>query len=256
MASLGRYNYISYVFVSPLSSFSKPILTHAPINNMKAKTLFRRLILLMAHTSAWAMSITQMPRAEPTSTQTPDPWQCVTENITQYFNVPTPTGALLDALLSYGDELIEPCLSTATGLDALSCSVSETSAWCGFTTAAPSPVLTDYSSYGSAAASFWRAKSETISIIASECPVGWSKPGFSEHSWLNQTIAHAECYIAAHPVNTTTSSSPTTSSSTAISGSTETSPTSTPNGIAARTRGAEAFIFASTSVAAAVNAMW
>ncbi|KAI1772846.1 hypothetical protein F4818DRAFT_126412 [Hypoxylon cercidicola] len=211
---------------------------------MKTQTLSSGLAFLVAPTNVWAMRITEMPRAEPTSTQAPDPWQCVTENITQYFNVPKPTGTLLDALLSYGDELIEPCLSTATGLDILSCTVSETSAWCGFTTAAPSLVLSDYSSYGSAAASFWQAKSQTISVIASDCPVGWSKPGFSEHVWLNQTIAHAECYIAAHPANTTTVSS------------TASSPTSTPNGMVGRTQGAEAFMLASTSVAAAVNAMW
>lgn len=185
---------------------------------MVTKTLFSGLAFLMADANVWAMSITEMARAEPTSTLSPDPWQCVTENITQYFNVPTPTGALLDALISYGEKLLEPCLATATGLDALYCSVSETSAWCSFTTAASSPVLTDYSSYGSAAASFWEAKSETISIIASRCPIGWSKPGFPEQTWLNQTIAHAECYIAAHSANTTTASSATTPSSTVTSG--------------------------------------
>lgn len=198
-----------------------------------------------------------MPRAEPTSTQPqPDPWTCVTENITQYFDVPRPTGTLLDAILSYGDELIAPCVSTATALDILSCTVSETSAWCGFATAAPEPVLGDYSSYGSAAAQFWQAKSETISIIASECPVGWSKPGLTEQAWLNQTIAHAECYIVAHPANTTTDSSTPTAPSTAVGGAGPSSPTSTPNGIIGRNRGTEAFLLASIGVAAAINAMW
>ncbi|KAI4858573.1 hypothetical protein F4820DRAFT_442207 [Hypoxylon rubiginosum] len=212
---------------------------------MKRAILFTFLVL---HSNVWAMTITEMPRAESTSTiataVTPDPWQCVTENITQYFNVPKPTGSLLDALISYGDELLDPCLATATGLDALSCSISETSAWCGFTTAAPSPVLPDYSSYGSAAASFWQAKSETISIIASDCPVGWSKPGFSEHAWLDQTIAHGECYIAAHPGNNATipGSEPTASG-----------PTPPSNGIIGRTEGVEDFIFAG---ATAVGATW
>lgn len=208
----------------------------------------------MAYTNAWSMSITEMPRAEPTSTH--DPWECATENITQYFDVPKPTGTLLDAILSYGAELIEPCLSTATGLDAILCTVSETSAWCGFTTAAPEPVLSDYSSYGSAAASFWQAHSETISIIASECPIGWSRPGPAEQAWLNQTISHGECYIAAHPANTTTASSATTIASTAMGGSTASSPTSTSNGIAGRTRGVGAFMLASISIAAAMNAIW
>ncbi|KAI1334954.1 hypothetical protein F5Y15DRAFT_263269 [Xylariaceae sp. FL0016] len=202
-----------------------------------------------------AMSITEMPRAEPTSTMSSDPWQCVTENITQYFNVPSPTGALYDAIISYGDKLLEPCLATATGLDALSCSVSQTSAWCGFSTAAPSSIITAYESYGSAAASFWQANSRTISVIASECPAGWSRPGFSEHAWLNQTIAHAACYMAAHPASTTASSSSTTMAPTRT-GSAAVGPTPTGNGASDRVSGADAFMLAGTGIAAAVSAIW
>ncbi|KAI0385603.1 hypothetical protein F5Y04DRAFT_246248 [Hypomontagnella monticulosa] len=227
---------------------------------MKIKTLSSGLAFLAAQPIAWAMSITEMPmpRAESTSvpvikTLPPDPWTCVTENITQYFDVPKPTGTLLDALISYGDELLKPCLSTATGTDVLYCSVSETTKWCGFTTAAPSSVLSDYSSYGSAAASFWHAKSRTMSIIASDCPVGWSKPGPIEQTWLNQTIAHGECYIDAHPGDFTTTTSAT---STAKTGQTATNPTPTNSGIVGRNQGVDAFMLASTGVAAAVNAMW
>lgn len=116
---------------------------------------------------------------------TPDPWDYVTENVTRYLDVPKPTGSLLEALESYGDELISPCVATATGLDMLSCSVTETSQWCGFTSAAPSAVLSDCSSYGAAAALFWGAKSQTASVIASGCPVAWSKPGLTEQVWSN-----------------------------------------------------------------------
>lgn len=158
-------------------------------------------------TTDWVFRITEMPGTEPTPTLMPDPWQCVTENITQYFHVPKPSGVLLDALVSYGDKLLEPCLATATGLDVLSCAVSQSSEWCGFTTAAPATVLADYISYGSAAASFWRSNSETISIVASQCPVTWAKYRFTGQASLNQTIAQAECYNMAHPGNTTASSS-------------------------------------------------
>jgi len=91
------------------------------------------------------MVITHMPRAEPTSTIGPDPWQCVTENITQYVNVPKPTGGLLTALDSFGDKLIETCTPTETAFTALpSCPFPEKSLWCGFTTAVPTSLLPAY----------------------------------------------------------------------------------------------------------------
>lgn len=89
----------------------------------------------------------------PAISYTSDPWQCATKNLTQYFDVPKPIPTLLSALESYGDELIKPCLATATGLDILSCSVSETTKWCGFSTAAEPVVQRRYYSYGSSAAS-------------------------------------------------------------------------------------------------------
>lgn len=47
------------------------------------------------------------PSSRPTVTT--DPWQCATENLDQYFSMPTPTGDLSTALLSYGSELIKTC---------------------------------------------------------------------------------------------------------------------------------------------------
>ncbi|KAF2132618.1 hypothetical protein P153DRAFT_393589 [Dothidotthia symphoricarpi CBS 119687] len=135
----------------------------------------------------------------PTSSQSPDPWQCATRNLTQYFDVPRPSAVLLSALESYGDKLIKPCLSTATGLNKLSCSVSETTQWCGFTTDATPPMKTRYSAYGSSAASWYSAKSAAIQSVRGDCPVTWEKFGPLDHAWLNQTIAHAKCYDGAYP---------------------------------------------------------
>lgn len=135
----------------------------------------------------------------PASSQSPDPWQCATKNLTQYFDVPKPIPTLLSALESYGDELLKPCLATATGLDILSCSVTETTQWCGFATAAEPVVQRRYSSYGSAAASWYAAKSAAIESVKTECRVTWEKFGPLDQAWLNQTVAHARCYEEAHP---------------------------------------------------------
>jgi hypothetical protein len=135
----------------------------------------------------------------PTSRQSPDPWQCATKNLTQYFDVPKPTAALLSALQSYGDVLIKPCVATATGLDVISCSVSETTKWCAFATEAKPVIQPRYSAYGSAAASWYGARSSAIESAKKDCPVTWKKFGVFDEAWLNQTIAHAKCYDAAHP---------------------------------------------------------
>lgn len=210
--------------------------------------------------NASAMKITQMPRAESTAapttttTITPDPWQCATENITQYWDVPKPTSSLLDALNSYGAELVAPCRSTATGLDRLDCSVAT---WCGFTTAAPSSVLTDYLSYGSEAASFWVSKISTISLLSDYCPVTWAKADRTQQAWFNLTIAYAECYLADHPIDTTTTTPLSTiSSATTPTASTATGLTPTTNGVLARAHEIEAWMLVSTGIAAAVNAIW
>ncbi|KAF2729336.1 hypothetical protein EJ04DRAFT_392300, partial [Polyplosphaeria fusca] len=122
------------------------------------------------------------------STAPPDPWQCATKNLTQYLDVPKPTGTLLSAIESFGDVLLQPCLSTATGLDILSCSVSQTTQWCSFATAAPSSVKPAYSAYGSSASSWWFAKSSAITSLEVECARTWEKFPPIQVAWLNQTI--------------------------------------------------------------------
>jgi hypothetical protein len=142
---------------------------------------------------------TTTPDMQPTTTTTPDPWQCATETLSKYFDAPIPTGSLLAALQSYGDELLAPCLSTAIGTASLSCSVSDTSQWCGFTTFAPSPVLPDYSSYASAASSWWESESSTAVVLASYCPQGWARASFFNHVWVSLAVANGGCCVTALP---------------------------------------------------------
>ncbi|KAI0005594.1 hypothetical protein F4779DRAFT_49148 [Xylariaceae sp. FL0662B] len=232
---------------------------------MKTTTLFWGLVALRTITGGAAMHITHMPamtamlRSEPTSVVSSDPWECVTENVTQYFDVPKPTGSLLDAIVSYGDKLIEPCVATATGIEVLDCSVTDTKEWCGFTTAAPSSILVDYSSYGSSVASFWEAKSETISVVSSTCPGWWARPGQGDHIWLNLTIAQAECYIAAHANHaalTTTSSATAPVPTTDTASSTATGPTPTSNGVLGRALSVRTLILAIIGLIVATKDAW
>lgn len=146
----------------------------------------------------------------PASTLSPDPWQCITENITRYFDVPKPTGNVLEGINSYGAEVAKPCMATATGLDVFFCTVSDPKSWCGFTTAAPADVMASYSTYVSAVVSFWMAKSATISVLSTSCPVAWGIPDPAQHEWLKIAIAHAECYLQAHPKTETQVSTSTT----------------------------------------------
>jgi len=135
----------------------------------------------------------------PAGTLSPDPWQCVTENINQYFDILKPTGKVLEGINSYGAEVAKPCRATATGLDLFSCTVSDPKSWCGFTTAAPADVMASYSTYVSEAVSFWTAKRATISVLSTSCPVAWAEPDPAQHEWLKIALAHAECYLQAHP---------------------------------------------------------
>lgn len=114
----------------------------------------------------------------------------MTDNVTQYIVAPRPTGSVLSAIDSYGDELIKTC---DTGTALLSCPYPDQKKWCGLSTAAPAA----YSSYGSMAASWWSAHSSAAVSAAGYCPnnwyrVMWETPGAA--TWLNLTMMFAECY--------------------------------------------------------------
>ncbi|KAK2013293.1 hypothetical protein LZ32DRAFT_658093 [Colletotrichum eremochloae] len=175
-------------------------------------------------TAAPSSSVSSPPLTtmEPSLTLTSthrDPWQCATQNLSQYFDVPKPSGTLSAAIDMYVDELVEPCLETATGTDLFNCRVTESSQLCGFTTyASATPALiTAFASYESAAASFWRSNSESVSSLSVECASAWGHFGELNHAWLNQTIAYASCVLDDLPP---VSSAITTGSSSLRSGST------------------------------------
>jgi len=192
---------------------------------MPSQALPKGIIALLLAFSALARLVPDLPpktsmyqlperRAAPTATTTleppassleSDPWWCIVENVTQYFvDVPKPTGDVLDAIGSYGDVMAKPCM--ATNSNWISCTISDPKSWCGFTTFAAPGVLSSYSTYVSAAVSFLRAKSETMSILSTSCPVAWAKPEPGQREYLKIAMAHGQCYLQAHPITDTTGS--------------------------------------------------
>jgi hypothetical protein len=186
------------MYNSILLSVLVAFLTNVSLSNGQAATPTARPVSTIS-SAPLTTSFLPASTLPPTSRQSPDPWMCATKNLTQYFDVPKPSAALLSALESYGDVLLKPCLATATGLDILSCSVSETTKWCAFATDAKPVIQTRYSVYGNSAASWYGAKSAAIESVKIDCPVTWEKFGALDKAWLNQTIAHAKCYDEAHP---------------------------------------------------------
>jgi hypothetical protein len=147
----------------------------------------------------------------PRTTLKEDPWQCITENITQYFDVPTPTGNVFDAIASYNNEVNKVCLATAVGYEKRSCTMSSPTSWCGFT-------------YVSEVVSFWTAKSATMSTLSTKCAVAWGRFHEGDHEWVRIATAHADCYLAAHTQTQTGTEAPTaTAHDAAVSTTTTTS---------------------------------
>ncbi|KAM0228961.1 hypothetical protein ACHAPO_010368 [Fusarium lateritium] len=135
-------------------------------------------------------------------TITSDPWQCATQTFESFFDVPKPTGALLDALMDHGDAIQKSCKSTLTDAMGMpACTAPPQSDWCAFTKSAPSSLLNSYSSFGSVASSWWAEHSSVAIEYAEYCPNRWFRAMTSlpfSAIWLNDTIAFAGCYAAAH----------------------------------------------------------
>ncbi|OHF01002.1 hypothetical protein CORC01_03830 [Colletotrichum orchidophilum] len=178
-----------------------------------------------APSSASMPSLTMEPSLTLISTHR-DPWQCATQNLSQSFDVPKPSGTLSAAIDMYVDELVEPCFETAAATDLFHCRVTESSQLCGFTTyASATPALiTAFKSYKSAAASFWRSNRDSVSSLSVECAPAWGHFGELDHAWLNQTVAYASCVLDDLPP-VSSSSTIATGSSSSRSGSTTTSGT-------------------------------
>ncbi|KAI9150513.1 hypothetical protein HJFPF1_10281 [Paramyrothecium foliicola] len=130
----------------------------------------------------------------------PDHWECVIANLTQYFDPPRPTGALLDALDDYANDIIDTCTKTAGDETTDACWPSKEQ-WCGLTTAIPKSLAPDISSWGEAASSWWSAHSSAAVSLAEECPIGWYDAMYGVaggDTWLNMTIIYAACHAEAH----------------------------------------------------------
>ncbi|KAK2051454.1 hypothetical protein LY76DRAFT_651278 [Colletotrichum caudatum] len=187
--------------------------------------------------SLTSMSAPTLTTAEPSLTQ-PDPWQCATQNLSQYFDV---------------NELVEPCLETATGTNLFNCRVTEPSQLCAFTTyASATPALiTAFASYESAAASFWRSNSASVSSLSVECASAWGHFGELNHAWLNQTIAYASCVLDdLSPISSTITagSSSSGSGSTTPTGTGVTGTASSATNIAGLARKRDMWMLASTGI--------
>ncbi|RYP56582.1 hypothetical protein DL771_011761 [Monosporascus sp. 5C6A] len=227
---------------------------------MRTTTLFGALSALTATNNVSAMLQTLLPTEAPTVTMS-DAWECVMENLTQYFDVPTPTGSLFDAMDSYAFELFKVYMYVNRTRPAV-VPVPQPSLWCGFSSAAPSSVLPDYSSYASEASSWWSAHSSAAVSLAEQCPEGWYDAMTNTPNGqllLNDTIIFAGCYAEAHPTSGASSSGLTVTSSrpgsiaTPGPGAPESgpTPTDTPNSAFGRTEGVEMWLVAGTGLAAA-----
>jgi hypothetical protein len=72
--------------------------------------------------------------------------------------------------------------------------------WCEFTTVAPTYVMSDYSTYGSQASSWWAARSSAAVALASKCSYEWFDAAYEvpgAAAWLNDTIMFAACHEEA-----------------------------------------------------------
>lgn len=218
-----------------------------------------KFAIVIFKASAVAASIfdTILPTTEPTVTS--DPWRCTTEIFERFFDPPKPTGQLLTALLSYGDELIKDCTATKTNVVGIpTCPFPAQEEWCAFTTAAPTALLPDYSSYASTASSWWSVHSAQALEHARYCPSRWFRAMTrvpAGAGWLNDTIAFAGCYASANghttkPTTTNTVSATSMASQRTGKVSIE---TSKPNDSSSRTNDAKFRFIAGTVLAVALT---
>lgn len=103
----------------------------------------------------------------------------------------------MTAFFSYNDELIKGCTPTGTNIYGVpACAYPDASLWCDFTTAVPTTLLPQFSTYASSVSAWWAAHSSKALSLAHECPLGWfdaliTTPG--GEAWLNQILIFADC---------------------------------------------------------------
>jgi hypothetical protein len=154
-------------------------------------------LLLLSPTTAQTPFTPLSTSMPPSATSTlpitkiqPDPWTCATKNLTQYLAVPTPSGALLTALLSYGSVLKASCTSSQKYF----CPQPSPSEWCSFSGAVSSDVLREYTAYSNAAKEGWSSTKGAVQSVSKECQETWRKArGWPRGEWLDLAVIFAEC---------------------------------------------------------------
>lgn len=137
---------------------------------------------------------------DPPPEEPEDSYDCVFENVTQYYDVPKPPGRLLDCLFDYGDKLFEECMD-GSGAEEGDCYL-EKEQWCAFTTERPASVASDLSDWHTTVSSWWSANSSKAVSVAEECPQYWFEAGvevLDGRTWLNKTIIFAGCDADSEP---------------------------------------------------------
>ena len=181
-----------------------------------------------------------------------DPWPCYATNATKYADVPQPTGALLSAIQTYGQSLIQATCTEPVGR-LYYCAYPASTRLCGFSSVAAAPsasatMLAAYSGWASSASSFWAAHSSAAVDYAHQCPNSWWEllHGFGlpgADFWLNTTLVYAGCYAVAHPAagpaQTTASGPPAPTVKASEAGRTGAAPTSAPTTTAKQNSGPE-----------------
>lgn len=218
--------YLSIVILNPdLLTHCQSIITFTVVASMK-------LYLLQYIGVASAVAVTSMQPAQPTPASrgpvtTPaispdqtskamekrgmqqireelshhqDSWQCATETMQQYFEVPMASGELSSSLISWRRRQTSKYCDRPVQ-DWYLCDDIPTSAWCEYTTAAPSNVRSAYATHISEAYSWSSERSASLAVLPTNCPDTWDRASYDVidgPAWLNETIAQAACYAQAH----------------------------------------------------------
>ncbi|KAL2210421.1 hypothetical protein CC79DRAFT_1330787 [Sarocladium strictum] len=140
-----------------------------------------------------------------------DSFECVFENVTQYYDPPKPKGALLDTLFDYGDAMFQACdeateATEATGADHYDC-YPEKDEWCKFNTERPDKLSDDLSAWGSTVSSWWAEHSSKAEEVAVDCPQYWFDAGAESldmRNWLNKIVIFAGRGVDSPPGADTT----------------------------------------------------
>lgn len=139
----------------------------------------------------WSTMNSMMKPEPPYAPQ--DSWYCATNNWTDYFVPPMPTGAFYTDLVYYARSGIEKtCTKFHTD-----CSDLGKKEWCDYTTLAPTRFSSDLSSLGSACSSWSSVHSSGLKVLPTACPDSWNFYGgrwIGRDVWTNRSKIFAQCY--------------------------------------------------------------